>query len=287
MTESNKKSSSSKETEENKKVKEHSEMTFLEHLEELRWHIIRSLLAAIVFTVVAFIEKNILFDYIIFKPTRPDFATYRFFSDLGKIFKIDSLNMSPKAVTFKNLEMAGQFTTHIEISFVAGLIMACPYILYEFWKFISPALYPNERKNVTSAAFVTSFLFLLGVAFGYYVILPMSFQFVMGYEISSAVENTFLLSSYMSMLCSIALSTGVVFELPVLSFFLSKVGILKPALMRNYRRYAYVILLFIAAIITPPDVVSQILVSLPLIILYEISIYISARINKKREAAES
>lgn len=279
MTSSNNKISDSSETKQDQ-----SEMGFLDHLEELRWCLIRSLLAAIGMSVFAFIGKSILFDQVIFKPTRPDFITYRFFTYLSKVLNVASLNMHPKVITFKNFEMAGQFTQHIEISFIAGIILACPFILYQFWKFISPALYPKERKNVSSAAFATSFLFLLGVAFGYFIIVPMSFQFVMGYKISSAVENTFLLSSYLSMVCSIVLSTGVVFELPVLSFFLTKVGIFTPQFMRKYRRYAYVILLLLAAIITPPDVISLILVSLPLILLYELSILISVLIIRKKES---
>jgi sec-independent protein translocase protein TatC len=274
-----------------------SEMTFLEHLEELRWHLVRSAIAIMICSVVAFMYKHIVFDVIILGPSQSNFISNELLCKLGHwMHNIlvnwgmnggdpDVLCMNTKPIKLQNFQMAGQFTSHIKISFVCGIILAFPYIIYEFWKFISPALYPKERKYARSAVLFISLLFFIGILFGYYIVSPFSINFLINYKTSDIVENIPQLSSYISMLSSIVLSGGIAFELPAVIFFLSKVGLVTPGFLIKYRRHAIVVLLIIAAIITPPDVLSCIMVSIPLIILYEVSILVSKRIvNKKAQA---
>lgn len=257
------------------------EMSFLEHLEELRWHIIRAFLAIIVFSVAAFIKKDLIFDKIILSPKMPDFWTNRMFGKLADFLGMDSVRINTKEFQLISISMSGQFMTHVWTSIIAGLIIASPYVIFEIWRFIRPALYEKERKYSMGAVFYMSFLFILGVLFGYYLIVPLSVHFLGSYSISQTVENQINILSYISTVTSITLASGVIFELPVLVYFLSKVGILTPDMMTTYRRHAYVILLIISAIITPPDVFSQVMVCIPLVFLYEIGIIISKRVNKK------
>ena len=266
--------------------KEKGEMSFLEHLEELRWHIIRSLLAISVFTLVAFCFKHFLFDIVILGPSKTDFITNRILCYLGKVINISSLCLNTKPIKLQSIEMAGQFLAHIRISVITGLVIACPYIFYEFWRFVRPALYAGERKIARSAVLGMSFLFFLGVLFGYFVICPFSVNFLINYQVSELAENNIKLMSYVSTVANIVLAAGVMFELPVLIFFLSKIGILTPEFLKKYRRHAIIVILIVAAVITPPDVFSQTLVSLPLILLYELGIIISKRVRKKQEMKE-
>ncbi len=257
-------------------------MSFLDHLEELRWHLIRASVAIASVSIVAFIYKKIVFDVIIFGPRNPDFATYRFFCWLssnwgGSLFCFDEMPFE-----LLNTRMAGQFTTHLWVSIVAGIIVAFPYVVYEFWRFISPGLHETERKSSRGIIFTSSVLFLGGVAFGYFVISPFSVQFLATYTVSSDVVNRIDLSSFISTITSVTLASGVVFELPVIVFFLSKAGLLTPDLMKTYRKHALVIILVLSAIITPPDLTSQVLVTLPVLLLYEVSIKVSARVEKRR-----
>jgi sec-independent protein translocase protein TatC len=273
-----------KQTTKKKKQKEPAgEMSFLEHLEELRWHIIRSVIAISVASVVAFIEKDLIFDKIIFAPKRADFWTNRMMAKLAELTNTPSLKINTHELQLISINMSGQFMTHMWTAIVAGIIIASPFIIYEFWRFISPALHDNERRYATGAVFYMSSLFLLGVLFGYYLIVPLSVDFLGSYSISGDVVNQINVLSYISTVTSIVVAGGVVFELPILAFFLSKIGLLTPAFLRRYRRHAYVLLLLISAIITPPDVFSQIMVCIPLVILYEVSIFISWRVNRNAE----
>jgi sec-independent protein translocase protein TatC len=267
-----------------KKVKApKEEMSFLEHLEELRWHIIRSFLAIVIFSVLAFIEKDIIFDKIIFSPKRPDFWTNRMFGLLADFLGMDSVRINTKEFQLISINMSGQFMTHFWTSVIAGLIIASPYVIYEIWKFIKPALYEKERKYSTGAVFYMSVLFILGILFGYYLIVPLSVHFLGSYSISNSVANQINILSYINTVTSITLASGIIFELPVVVYVLSKVGILTPDMMSKYRRHAYIVLLIISAIITPPDVFSQIMVCIPLVFLYEIGIVISRRVSKKAD----
>jgi sec-independent protein translocase protein TatC len=264
------------------RASEKKEMSFLDHLEELRWHLIRASLAIATVSVVAFIYKRIVFDLIIFGPRNPDFLTYRFFCWFsgkfgGSLFCFDEMPFE-----LLNTRMAGQFTTHLWVSIVAGVIVAFPYIMYEFWRFISPGLHETERKSSKGIIFISSLLFLSGVAFGYFVISPFSVQFLATYTVSSDVVNRIDLSSFISTITSVTLASGIVFELPVIVFFLSRAGLLTPDIMKTYRKHALVIILVLSAIITPPDLTSQVLVTLPVLLLYEVSIKVSARVEKRR-----
>jgi len=202
------------------------------------------------------------------------------------------INQNP--LNLISIKMSGQFTTHINISLIVGVIMAFPYIFWEFWSFFKPALYEKERKYARGAVLAASSLFLLGILFGYYIISPLSINFLSTYRVSDLVDNQINITSYIGSVTSVALSAGVTFELPIVVFFLARIGIITPEFMRKYRKHAIVVVLILAAIITPPDVFSQTLVSIPLILLYEISIFIAARVVKNRaldnaeaEAAES
>jgi len=255
-----------------------TEMSFLEHLEELRWHLIRSAVAVILLAIIAFVFKGIVFDTIILAPKTPEFPTNRWLCELGRYMDIPKLCINTVPLRLQTVKMAEQFNMHIAVSILAGLILAFPYIFYEFWKFISPALYENERRNARGAVFYTSFLFLLGVMFGYFIISPLSVHFLGNYQVSSDVMSNPTLRSYVQTVSSVVLASGVIFELPILTYFLTRIGLITPEFLKKYRKHSLVVILILAAVITPPDIFSQILVSLPLIVLYEIGIVISKRV---------
>jgi sec-independent protein translocase protein TatC len=263
-----------------------TEMHFLDHLEALRWHLVRAAIAIVVLALVAFLNTEILFDQIILGAKNPDFLTYRVLCQLSERFNVD---MCIREVPFIliNIDISGQFTTHIYTSFIAGFILGFPYLIWELWRFIKPALSKKELNYSRGIVFFSSLLFLSGVLFGYYIISPLSINFLGSYQISAMVANQITLSSFISTVTMLTLSSGVVFELPVVIYFLSKIGIVTPSFLRTYRRHAMVIILIIAALITPsPDISSQILVAIPLFILYEIGIGVSAMVlrNKEKEA---
>ncbi len=265
-----------KESEDNKS----GGMSFFEHLDAFRWHLMRSAASVVVFAFLAFFFKDIIFDQIILAPQTPAFITNRLLCRLGDFFHASVLCINQKPFHIINLEMAGQFSIHISISIMAGIICSFPYILWEFWRFVSPALYVHERKFAGRAVLSGSFLFLTGVAFGYFVLTPMAIDFLGGYNVSEKIENTINITSYISTISMLVLSCGVIFELPILAFFLTKVGLITPVFMRKYRRHAIVVVFIVAAIITPPDAFSQTIVAIPLMILYEVSIIVSSRVKK-------
>ena len=267
----------------NKGKKGEKEMSFLEHLEELRWHIIRSVLAIVIFMVIAFVFKSFLFDKIILAPKSPSFPTNRFLCHIGELLNTSALCINTKHLNLISIKMAGQLTTHIAVSMVAGLILAFPVILWEFWQFFKPALRPNESMHAKGAVTAASILFFIGVLFGYFLLAPLSMHFLGTYEISAEVVNQINVRSYIGLISSICLATGIVFELPIITYFLTKVGIITPAFLRKYRKHAIVVIFILAAIITPPDVFSQALVCVPVLFLYEIGIVISSRVMKQRE----
>jgi len=272
-----------KTTEQKKRKNPEGEMSFLEHLEELRWHIIRSVIAIFVLMIVAFMFKNIIFDKIILAPKNPEFFTNRILCRLGELVNVKALCINTKPPNLISIKMAGQITTHITVALVAGLIIAFPYVLYEFWKFFRPALHNNEQQVAKGGVVVTSLLFFTGVLFGYYALAPLSIHFLTTYEVSADVVNQINIRSYIGTLTSICLATGLIFELPVITYFLTKVGIITPGFLTKYRKHAVLIIVIVAAIITPPDVFSQMLVCIPLLILYEVGIVISKRVVKQKE----
>ena len=260
------------------------EMSFLDHLEELRWHLIRSVIAILIIATVAFIFKDFIFDVLLFGPEKKDFITYKLFCSIsqsigqGNSFCIDKLPFRIQSRT-----MAGQFSAHLWTSILAGFILAFPYIIFEFWKFISPGLYENERKNARGFIFIASLLFFLGVLFGYYIVTPLSINFLGNYSVSSEIFNDFDLNSYIGLLRASVLASGIIFELPIIVYFLTKIGIITPAFLRKNRKISLVLVLSLSAIITPPDIASQIIVSIPILILYEVSILISRIVLKKQD----
>ncbi len=257
------------------------EMSFWDHLDTLRGHLFRSAVAIIVMAVVAFLNREFIFDQLILAPKEPEFITNRLLCRLGEWANVPSLCLGNLKLQIINIDLSGQFTTHMYISFFAGLIVAAPYMIWEIWRFIQPALYDKERKHSKGAVFSMSTLFVLGVLFSYFLIVPLTLSFFGSYKVSEEVNNQIALSSYISTVVSVTFAIGLVFELPVFIYFLTKVGIVTPAFLKKNRKYTLVLLLVIAAIITPPDIISQILVTIPLYGLYELSIFVSGRVYKK------
>lgn len=257
------------------------EMSFWEHLEELRWHILRSVIAVVFFSIIAFLNRQILFDTILLAPKDVHFITNQWLCRLAEAVSVPALCFSDFSLNIVNLTMSGQFMTHLYISFAAGLLLGIPYVIWEIWRFVRPALRPREKKSSGGAVLVMSGLFLVGVLFSYFLIVPLTLNFLGTYRVSDFVQNQISLRSYISTVLSLTFATGLVFELPVFVYFFSKIGLLTPAFMRKNRKYALVIVLVLAAIITPPDVFSQLMITIPLYGLYEISIFISARVQRR------
>lgn len=267
-------------------MSEEKEMSFLDHLEELRWHIVRSIGAIIVFMIVAFVFTPWIFQNIIFAPARIDFPTFKAMCALGKAFGKDTLCFEQFQFKVQSRYMTGQFTMQFLAAFVIGFIISFPYVFWEIWRFVKPGLKQNELRNSRGAVFAVSFLFLLGVSFGYFVLTPMMTLFFASYSISDVIVNEFDITSYVSTFIALVFGSGLLFQLPVVVYFLSRIGLLTPSFMRTYRRHAYIVILIIGAIVTPPDPLSQVLTSFPLVLLYEISIFISAYVVRQRRKEE-
>lgn len=265
-----------------------AEMSFFDHLDVLRGHIIRSAIVILLLTCLCFFYYDFLFDVVIMGPKRPDFFTYRIMCRIGDYFKLDPsfciTNIPGKII---NTQLGGQFTLQINSSLLVGIVLGFPYLLWEVWRFIKPALLETERKSASGFVFFASFLFVLGILFGYYLIAPLSVNFLTNYKISDIIENTITVDSYLSSVATLTLGTGIVFELPMVIFVLSKLGIMTPKFMKEQRRYAVVIILVIAAIVTPtPDLLTMLTVSLPLFLLYEVSIWVSTLVFRQKQVAE-
>ena len=274
-------------TKKKKEVNVEKEMTFWEHLTELRGMLFRSVIAITLVGILAFIKRDIIFDKVILAPLDSGFFTNQILCKLGELISMKSLCMEELTLRLVNIRMSGQFTTHLYVSIMAAVILSFPYLVWELWRFIRPALLPGERKYSRGAVMASSVLFVAGILFSYYLIVPLTINFFGTYQVSQEVENTISLSSYISTVVSVTIACGLVFEMPVFVYFLTKVGIISPAFLRKNRKYTLVILLTLSAIITPPDIFSQVLVTLPLMVLYEISILVSARVFKKKETAEA
>jgi sec-independent protein translocase protein TatC len=270
-------------TKKKKKKDEKAEMSFLDHLEALRWHVIRSFIAICVFGILAYTFKDFVWNSIILAPNSNDFWTSRMLIKLSNLFGMQSNGLSLHPLQLINYDLSGQFMVDVWTAIIAGFIVAFPYVVYQFWSFIKPALYEKERKYASGAVAVMSGLFLVGILFGYYLIVPFSLDWLGSYSISDKVVNQINILSYISSVTSIVIAGGIAFELPIVIFFLSKVGLLTPKFLKKYRRHSYVVILIIGAIITPPDILSQLIVSIPMIFLYEVSIFISARVVKARQ----
>ena len=264
-----------------------NEMSFLDHLEVLRWHLIRSTVAIVLIGMVAFLMKDFIFDTVIFGPKKMSFPTYRLFCDIATRMGLESAFCADSLpFTIQNRTMAGQFSAHIWTSIWAGFIIGFPYLLYEMWKFISPGLYENERKNSRGFILIASLLFFMGVLFGYYVVAPLSINFLGTYQVSKEVLNEIDISSFISTVRASVIACGIMFELPIIIYFLTKVGLVTPEILTKYRKIAMVLVLILSAIITPPDVASQIIVAVPVLVLYQLSIFISGRVLKNQAKNE-
>jgi sec-independent protein translocase protein TatC len=260
------------------------EMSFLDHLEDLRWHLIRASLAVVIAGTTAFLAKGFIFDTLLFGPTSADFFTYDILCRLSTFVGLEGgFCFEDMPFTIQSRTMGGQFSAHVWTSITAGFIIAFPYIIYEFWKFISPAMYANERNTARGFIFISSVLFFMGVLFGYYLVTPLSINFLGKYQVSEVVLNEFDIGSYISLVRSSVVACGIIFELPIIIYFLAKIGLVTPQFLRKYRKFALVIVLILSAVITPPDILSQIIVAIPVLVLYEVSIFIS-RIVTRNEA---
>ena len=263
------------------------EMSFLAHLEVLRWHIIRAIMVVVGVALLAFFFKSYIFKYIILPHTEGDFPTYKFFCEIGRFFGSETDFCNQKLpLVIQNRTMTGQFSATLWISFWTGIVIGFPYLMYEMWRFISPGLYQQERRMAKGFIGITSTLFFVGVLFGYYIIAPLSIHFFATYSVvggEQMIKNEIDISSYIDMLRSSVVSCGLIFELPVVIYFLAKLGIVTPDFMRKYRKHAIIVTLILAAIITPPDVASQVIVSIPILILYEISIFVAKYVQRKQK----
>ncbi|MBP6620218.1 MAG: twin-arginine translocase subunit TatC [Leadbetterella sp.] len=265
------------------------EMTFIEHLEELRWHIIRSVAAILVFMIAAWFSMSFIFKNIILGPSRPDFWTYRKLCELGNYVGIKSLCVDKLNFTLMSREVSGQFMMALTSSAIIGLLFAFPYVFWEIWRFIKPGLKITEKKAATGSVFFVTALFFMGVLFGYYIVAPFAINFLVNFQIDESILNQFDIQSYISILATLTLACGVTFQLPMAILVLTRIGVVTPAFLKEYRKHSIVVILIVAAIITPsPDMISQVVVSIPLYFLYEISILVSQRIyNKKLKESES
>lgn len=263
------------------------EMSFLDHLEVLRWHLVRSFIALGTFTILAFLFKSVVFDGIVLRMKDSDFWTYRMFCKLSGYLGLgDKLCFDDMSFELINVNISGQFTMHLLVSVIAGLIVTFPYLFYEMWLFVKPALKPDEKKSARGVVFSASILFMSGVLFGYFMIAPLSVQFLGNYQVSEMVTNKIALGSFITTISTITLACGVIFQLPLVIYFLTKMGIVTPQFLKTYRKHAIVVVLILAAIITPPDISSQLLVTGPLMLLYELSIMISKAVIKREAEKE-
>lgn len=264
-------------------AEEEKQMSFLDHLEELRWHIIRALGAIMVFAIAAFIAKEFVWHYLILSPTRPDFWSFRMFCQVSSRLGSDAFCFDEMPFIIQSRKMTGQFTMHITSSVILGLIAAFPYAFWEIWRFVSPGLYENEKRLSRGAVFFVSLLFMVGVLFGYFIVTPISVNFLGTYQVDPSILNEFDITSYVSILITLVLACGILFQLPIIVYFLSKAGVITPTALVTYRRHAIVVILIISALITPPDPITQLLVTFPLVLLYEMSISISRFVLRKEK----
>lgn len=263
------------------------EMTFWDHLDVLRGALIRSVIAIVAVSITAFSFKKILFDQIILAPKNNSFITYRVLCKIGKMLSTDSFCFDTNSIKLININLAGQFMSHMMISLITGLIVASPYVVWEFWRFIKPGLTEYERKNTRGAVLIISMLFFTGVLFSYFLVVPLMINFLGNYQVSSAVVNQISLTSYTGSVTTMTLIMGLIFEFPILVIFLTKTGILTPSLLKKYRKHTFIVILIVSGLITPsPDIFSMLVVALPLYALYEISLVISSRMYRKKEKLE-
>ena len=257
---------------------------YRDHLMRLRRHLLRSLTAAVLLAILAFANQNIIFDQILLAPKSEDFFTNRVLCHIGEKYQIENLCFSAESLTIINVNMAGQFLTHLYVSLIAGIILAFPYILFEIWTFLAFVLKIKSRRTTVATIISGTILFVLGLLFSYFLIVPLTVNFLGTYFVSREVQNNVMLGSYIGTIASLVLGVGVFFELPVFVYFLAKYGIANPDWLKKQRRIMIVVLLILSAIITPPDIISQVMVCIPLLLLYEVSIVVARRVYPVPEA---
>ena len=261
------------------------EMSFLGHLEELRWHMVRSAAAIFILAIVFFAFAKQVYDYFLLAHLQPDFITYQLFCDFFTFFGMESdfcnINFADKKL--QSIKVTSQLMNSIWSSLILGVIIAFPYILWEVWRFIAPGLTDNEIKRSRGFILIASILFFIGVLFSFYIIAPVSIHFLYNYQITDSIQNSFTLESHIGLVTNMLLGVSILFELPVLIYFLTKIGLITPEFLKRYRKHALVVVLILAAIITPPDVASQVIVAIPILILYEIGIKVSQRVIKNQQ----
>jgi sec-independent protein translocase protein TatC len=264
-------------------------MSFLDHLEALRWHIIRSVIALCIVTGVMFFFNDFVFSVILFGPTKPSFLTYRALCHLSRMLNLGGdLCMNQVNITLINTEMAGQLMMSIWGTFVAALILTIPYLLWELWRFLKPALKDKELNSARGFVLISSLLFLIGVGFSYYIIVPWTVTFLSRFQMSGTTVKNFIdVRSYISMITTLVFWSGIIFELPVVTYILTNIGLISSAFLKKYRRHAAVVILVVAALIAPPDVASQVIVSIPLFMLFEISILVSKYAERRKKIKTS
>ena len=266
-------------------AEQQKEMSFLGHLEELRWHLVRSASAIFIFAIIFFIFSEKVYDHFLLAHLEPDFITYQLFCDFFNLFGMDSdfcsVNFAKKKLI--SIKVTSQLMNSIWSSFILGVIVSFPYLLWEVWRFVAPGLTKKEIKKSKGFIFIASILFFIGVLFSFYVIAPISINFLYNYQITDSIENNFTLESHIGLVTNMLLGVSILFELPVLIYFLTKIGLITPEFLKRYRKHSLVVVLIVAAIITPPDVASQVIVAIPILILYELGIIVSRRVLKNQE----
>lgn len=264
-------------------VREEKDMTFLEHLDDLRKHLFWAAIYVLTGTIICFIYADFLVDTVVFAPARDSFPTIKALCRLShQVYDSDRLCMGTVELNTQNLEVAGQFMYSFKIAFVGGIILAFPLIINQIWLFVKPALSPKEIRSSRLFTIYTTFLFLTGVLFGYYLLAPISLNFFGNYRLSAAIENKFSFQSVINLVTTLCLATGLIFQLPILMYFIARLGLINSDFLKNNRRYAIVVIVILAAIVTPPDVLSQFLLAIPLLILYEIGIKVVRNVERKK-----
>lgn len=258
------------------------EMTFFEHLDALRPHLLRAAIALVTVMIVAFTAKDFIFSTVLMGPQSADFPTNRLLCYLGRVLNVDALCINQMSFNVVNTTMAGQFNLHLKISLITAIVIVIPYMLWELWQFVKPALTPGERRGSNMFVVAVSACFFAGLAFGYYIIAPLTVNFLSQYSVSETITNMIDINSYLSTVVNVSLACAAVFQLPILVYFLARMGILTSSFMCKYRRHAIVVLAIISAVITPPDIFSMILVVLPMYALYEYSISLAAKVERKK-----
>jgi len=271
-----------------KKGDDKAEMSFIDHLEVLRGHLFRSAFAIAIGAVLFGVYNKFFVQKVLMGPTHADFPTYKWLCKLSHSIGLgDQMCMKDIGLKMQSTSVSGQFNMFFTIIFIGGIIVAFPYVFWEFWRFVKPALSKKELTKTRGVIFWVSVLFFLGVLFGYFIIAPYTVNFFANFQLDENIENRWTITSYIDTLVPLILGSGLAFQLPLAMFFLAKVGLMSPDFLRRNRKYALVIVLILAGIITPPDVVSQIICTIPLMLLYEISIWLTAKVKKEKDLEEA